>query len=148
MSPAAGGGHGPAWARMNSQPRVRVPQVDFAAVPTTPGVYAFYRDGTPVYVGVAAGSGGLRRRLQREHLDRRRDLSRSAFRRNVAEHIGVATVAQAKIRPTVMTDEQVDAVNEWVTGCEVAWMEAVSAAHARQLEDELKAERRPFLTKR
>ena len=133
---------------MNAQPRVRVPDVDFATLPTTPGVYAFYRDGVPVYVGVAAGKGGLRRRLQREHLDVRLDLSRSAFRRNVAEHLRVATIAQAKLRPTVMTAEQVDAVNAWIAGCEVGWMEASSAAHARLMEGELKAERRPLLTKR
>jgi len=71
-----------------------------------------------------------------------------AFRRNVAEHLGVATVAQAKQRPSVMTDEQVDAVNAWVAGCQVAWMETSSGKQAGQLEKELKSERRPPLTKR
>ncbi|CAN5613952.1 hypothetical protein BH24ACT14_BH24ACT14_03480 [soil metagenome] len=116
--------------------------------PDDPGVYAFYRDGTPVYVGVATRAGGLQRRLQREHLNTGHDLSRSAFRRNVAEHLGVATVAQAKQRPSVMTDEQVDAVNAWVAGCQVAWMETSSGKQAGQLEKELKSERRPPLTKR
>ncbi|HEX2028031.1 MAG TPA: hypothetical protein VHF25_08545 [Nitriliruptorales bacterium] len=89
-----------------------------------------------------------KRRLQREHLDTGRDLSRSAFRRNVAEHLGVATVAEAKIRPSLITEEQVDAVNRWVAACEVAWMETSSVEQARHLKEELKAERRPPLTKR
>lgn len=148
MNNAASGGYGRAWGRMNALPRTRVGEVAFASLPARPGVYAFYRDGVPVYVGVAAGEGGLRRRLEREHLDRKLDLSRSAFRRNVAELLGVATVAQAKVRPTVMTQKQVDTVNAWIAECEVAWAEASSKEHAKLLESELKAERMPPLTKR
>jgi len=81
------------------------------------------------------------------HLLSTADLSRSAFRRNVAELHGVPT-SVTRIHAATLTDEQLDLVNPWVRGCEVAWIECRSAGDASDLETRLKAEFRPPLTKR
>lgn len=54
---------GGAWRRMSAQPGHDVAGLDITRLPSAPGVYAFYRDGKPVYVGRAIAAGGLRRRL-------------------------------------------------------------------------------------
>ena len=54
---------GPLWQRMNGQPRRAADQLVRADVPTSPGVYAWYREGKPVYSGRAIGAGGLRARV-------------------------------------------------------------------------------------
>ena len=137
--------NGPLWARMNFQKRWSPATLRTARVPTGPGVYAWYRAGIPVYVGKAAS---LKRRLVTEHCDTRCDLSRSAFRRNVGEMLGIATMAQMKARPSVLSASQVAPVSAWIDACEAAWIECDTEADAKHLEDEMKAEWKPTLTKR
>ncbi len=74
--------------------------------------------------------------------------SGSAFRRNVAEHIGIATSAVIKSGAVFLTDDQLAAVRAWIIGCEVAWLSCATGAEAVELENRLKAEFRPELTKR
>lgn len=136
------------WDRMHAQPGHRVAGFDPDVVPAQPGVYAFYRDGEPVYVGRAIASGGLQRRLKTQHLKTGNDLSWSAFRRNVAAHLGIAPSTVTTQRPPQLSDEQVAPVNEWVGGCEVRWIACSTEAEATQLEIDLKNERKPPLTKR
>jgi hypothetical protein len=143
-TPIAAGG----WSRMHAQPSHPVSGFDPAVVPPRPGVYAFYRDGEPVYVGRAIASGGLQRRLKTQHLKTGNDLSWSAFRRNVAEHLGIAPSTVTKQRPPQLTEEQVAPVNEWVGGCEVRWIACATEAEATRLEIDLEDERKPPLTKR
>ncbi len=119
-------------------------EIPFATLPATPGVYALYRGAEPVYLGLAVVHGGIRRRL-RDHLDTRLDLSRSPFRRGVAEHLGLAADRGGKLRPQLMTPELQDAVDEWVATCELAWLEASNSEDARTLEQQLLAERKPPL---
>ncbi|HVE46426.1 MAG TPA: hypothetical protein VNA57_06730 [Acidimicrobiales bacterium] len=134
--------------RMHAQPGHRVTGFDPDVVPTQPGVYAFYRDGEPVYVGRAIASGGLQRRMKTQHLKTGNDLSWSAFRRNVAEHLGIAPSTVTKQRPPQLTEEQVAPVNDWIGGCEVRWISCATEAEATQLEIDLKNEWKPPLTKR
>jgi len=139
---------GPLWSQMNARPRKRARDISGSDVPTAPGVYAWYRAGVPVYVGRAIGQEGLRGRVWKDHLQTGDDLSRSSFRRNVCEHLGVAPTSRTRLRPTVMTAADVVPVNEWISGCEVAWITCASDDEARALEDDIKMECRPLLTKR
>lgn len=91
------------WNTMNDRPRRSARSLSGSDVPTSPGVYAWYRDGTPIYVGRAIGRDGLRGRVWKNHLQTGNDLSRSSFRRNVCEHLGIAPTSKTTIRPTVMT---------------------------------------------
>ena len=138
---------GSAWQKVSAQPRRTPGSLSRADFPSRPGVYAWFRDGRPVYAGVAAGSQGLKSRLW-THLDTGLDLSRSAFRRNVLEHLGIATVAMARQRPSALTSAQVAAVNQWIRECELAWIECASDQEAKTLEVALLAEARPPLNRR
>lgn len=125
---------------MLALPRRQARSLTRADVPPRPGVYVWFREGEPIYSGVAAGSKGLSGRVWRYHLDTGVDLSRSSFRRNICEHIGVAPVARSKTRPSVMTAAEVAQVNAWVAGCEVAWLEFETPADAKKFEKELHRE--------
>lgn len=81
---------GPLWQRMNEHPRVPASTFSANQVPTDPGVYAWYRDGAPVYVGKA---GDLNQRVWKNHMGRGVVMTGSAFRRNVSQHLGIATAA-------------------------------------------------------
>lgn len=137
---------GPLWQRMLQQPRLSARTITRADIPTSPGVYAWFRDGEPVYVGRAKAKGGLRKRLAGNHLKVGPDLSKSAFRRNVCESIGVADTSITRFQP--LTAAQTETVNAWVAGCEVAWIECSTPEEAATLETDLKYEWKPPLTKR
>lgn len=139
---------GPHWTTMQARTRRAARGLTGQDVPTGPGVYAWYRDGAPVYVGKATGADGVRGRVWKNHLQTGNDLSRSSFRRNVCEHLGIAPTSRTTIRPTVMTTDEVARFNDWIRGCEVAWQVCASKAEAAHLEDRLKREWKPPLTKR
>lgn len=132
---------------MDGQDAQAVATLSLAAVPTDPGAYAFYRDGSAVYVGRAVTATGLRSRL-RTHTATGVDLSHSSFRRNVAEHLGVASTSVTRRRPPELSPADVDPVNAWIRACDVRWMTAPSVEAAKRLEDHLKLEAKPPLTKR
>lgn len=133
---------------MNIQPRHAAGQLSRRDVPTAPGVYAWYRDGKPIYSGRAIGKRGLQERIWGNHLKTGHDLSRSSFRRNVCEHLGIAPTSKTTIRPTVMTAADVEPLNRWIGGCEVAWIECDSPSEAETLERRLHAEWMPPLSRR
>ncbi len=139
---------GPLWLRMNSEPRYRAAVLAGRDVPTSPGVYAWYRDGDPVYSGRAIGAEGLRGRIWKNHLKTGNDLSRSSFRRNVCEYLGVAPTTKTMLRPTVMKAAEVEPVNRWIRECEVAWIECHSPSEAELLEKDLHREWMPPLSRR
>lgn len=136
---------GPLWATMDLRPRRHVPGLRAVDVPLDPGVYAWYRDGRPVYVGKAAE---LRDRVWSRHLGRSRTLGTSAFRRNVAEHLGFGAPDAIKAGAIRLDPGQLAAVRAWIEGCEVAWITCRSEAEAITLETAMKAEWLPPLTKR
>lgn len=133
---------------MNAQPRVPAESLTGKDIPKRPGVYAWYRDGEPIYSGRALGADGLHGRVWKNHLKAGADLSRSSFRRNVCEHLGVAPTSTTTVRPTLLTAADVEPVNRWIRECEVAWIECESAADAEALERELHAEWLPPLSRR
>jgi hypothetical protein len=132
------------WAQMNARQRLRCADVVQTHLPTAPGVYAFYRDNQPVYVGKAAD---LRSRLWHNHLRRSASMRNSAFRRNVAHEFGIATAADIKALRYATTAEDAARVTEWICGCEVAWIECESETDAAALETAMKLELKPRLTK-
>lgn len=140
--------HGPEWHRMDGQPRRRATELERQDVPEVPGVYAWYRDGEAVYSGRAVGADGLRGRIWRYHLKTGNDLSRSSFRRNVCEYLGIAPTSRTTLRPTVMTEEDVAPVNAWIHECDVAWIECQTDEEAVRLEKALHREWLPPLSRR
>lgn len=106
-------------------------------------MYAWYRDGTAIYVGKADS---LRDRLGR-HLGRGRVMTSSAFRRNIAELLGISSAALIKSGAYQPNEEEVAEVRAYIEGCEVAWMTADTPVAALDLEDRMKAEWTPPLTK-
>lgn len=72
----------------------------------------------------------------------------SAFRRNVAEHLGIALAADIKAGRYKFTPDTAAIVRTWIEGCDVAWTKCVSDDAARAVEARLKRESRPPLTKR
>lgn len=133
---------------MNAQPRLAAASLNSKDVPTGPGVYAWYHDGEAVYSGRALGGDGLHGRIWKNHLKTGNDLSRSSFRRNVCEHLGIAPTSKTTVRPTLMTDADVVPVNRWIQECEVAWIECQSAGEAKALEKALQAEWMPPVSRR
>jgi Holliday junction resolvase RusA-like endonuclease len=136
---------GPLWKAMNARPRLNPAELKESEIPSGPGVYSWYRNSTPVYVGKA---GSLSGRLWGNHLRRGKSMSNSAFRRNVAEELGIAAANAIKEREYVPSMEDVSRVNEWIEGCEIAWIECESHDAAVQLEKDMKQEWLPPLTKR
>jgi hypothetical protein len=129
---------------MNQRPRRRCGELKQADLPLTPGVYAFYRDGEAVYVGKAAS---LRARLWTNHLRRGASMTNSAFRRNVANELGIASAADIKSRRYVTTADDAARVSDWIGACELAWIECPTELEAVRGEAALKAELKPRLTR-
>lgn len=139
---------GPFWTAMNARPRIPMDELRATDLPhPDPGVYALYRDGHPVYVGLAEKQ-SLRGRLWGNHRGRGTSMTGSALRRNVAEHLDIATAADIKSRRYRPGTEDAARVVRWIDGCEVAWISCVTPEGARRLEADLKAEHKPPLTKR
>lgn len=135
----------PLWTRLDGQPRLSAQGLRDIDVPTDPGVYAWYRRGRAVYVGKADD---LRARVWRNHLGQGRSVGTSAFRRNVAEHLGLGSSADIKARRIKLTSDQLAVLRAWILTCRVGWIVCRSKAEAVSLEARLKAEWIPPLTKR
>jgi hypothetical protein len=71
----------------------------------------------------------------------------SAFRRNVANELGVATAADIKALRYKPTRRDADRVIEWIRACEVAWIVCSTHDDAVALESSMKREWMPPLTR-
>jgi hypothetical protein len=130
---------------MADRPRRSAASLTEADIPVSVGVYALYREGERLYVGKATS---LRSRLWSNHLRPGVSMTNSAARRNVCEHLGIASAADIKAgryRPTAA-----DATRAWefVAACEVAWVECESEPAAVAPESAMKREYLPPLTTR
>jgi hypothetical protein len=132
------------WLDMDAATRRAPSSLTLDVVPVEPGVYVWYRDVKRMYVGKAQS---LRKRVWGNHLGQSKALTGSAFRRNVAEHLGFGSSAAIKAREIDLTAEQLAAVRAWILGCEVAWLTCATEAEAIELETKLKVESKPLLTK-
>lgn len=132
------------WPAMDRQSRISMLSLRSTDVPTSAGVYALYRHGKRIYVGKAAN---LRTRIWKNHSGRGLGMGTSALRRNIAEHLGIATAADIKAKRYPVTTEEAARVRAWLDECEITWRECSDAAAAERLEDAMKAEHLPPLTK-
>ncbi len=134
------------WSRALAVPRFESRLLSSASIPTSRGIYIWFHEGKPVYIGEAKGKRGLRQRLG-AHRATTTDLSRSTLRASVAvAQLGV-TRQVARQRPSAMTVSQVSVVNDWLGGCEIGWIECASASEAHALETALRAEWLPPLNR-
>jgi hypothetical protein len=138
------GADSPDWATLDTRPRFDAARISQSELPVGPGVYAFYRDGRAVYVGKAAS---LQARLWTNHLRRGASMTNSAFRRNVAAFLGIASSADIKARRYQPSADDASRVWGWISECEIAWIECATELDAMLLESSLKAEKKPPLTK-
>lgn len=129
---------------MDARPRRPMATLASADFPEPPGVYALYRDGERMYVGKADC---LRQRVWKSHSGRGQSMTNSAMRRNVAEHLGIATAADIKARRHPPTVEEAQRVRDWLEGCDIAWVECETKQAAKDLETDMKREHKPPLTK-
>ena len=72
----------------------------------------------------------------------------SAFRRNVAEHLGISTAAAIKNRTYQPTADQVAAVRAFIDECVISWIACATPQEAKKLETDFKNEWMPPVTKR
>ncbi|GAA1145672.1 SIR2 family protein [Microbacterium natoriense] len=108
-------------------------------LPNSPGLIAWFRDGKCIYIGI---SGDLRHRIG-EHLSTRTDLSRSTLRSWVAvELLGIAR-ERTRQRPSVITQDEADAVAAWLNECEIGWKVTERRADASRMKDDLLSQMRP-----
>jgi len=114
-------------------------------IPLSPGVYALYRSGKPMYVGKAKS---LQGRVWKNHSGRGLGMGTSAMRRNVAEHLGIATANDIKEGLYRVSTEEAKRVRTWLERCEIAWRECATGVAAVELETAMKKEHMPPLTKR
>ena len=132
------------WRRMDRQPRILGRALASADVPCLPGVYAWYLTGRARYIGKAAD---LNQRVWGNHMGRGLVMTGSAFRRNVAQHLGIATAADIKARRYSPTRTDADRVVAWILRCQVAWIVCASPEKAIDLEQRMKEEWMPPLTR-
>lgn len=114
-------------------------------IPLDPGVYALYRSGETMYVGKA---NSLQDRVWKNHSGRGLGMGTSAMRRNVAEHLGIATAKDIKEGLYRVSPQDAKCVRTWLDGCEIAWRKCANEAAAETLETAMKKEYLPPLTKR
>lgn len=129
------------WTDVLAAPRTRSSALEKADIPEQPGLYAWFRDGECVYVGIA---GDLLERLT-THRDTSNDLSRSTFRSWVAVHVLGLDRAATRQRPSIVTNDQARVVNAWIAACDLAWLAQATREDAAVLETSLLAEHRPLL---
>lgn len=130
---------GPGWNELRSLPRHHSADLNPSEIPTTPGLYLWFHESECVYLGIA---GNLKERIS-AHRSTARDLSGSTLRSWVAvELLGVERKI-TRLRPSIMTNEQVQIVNAWLAACEIAWITTDSRESAKILEDRLLGEHRP-----
>jgi excinuclease UvrABC nuclease subunit len=113
-------------------------------IPAEPGVYAWYREGSAEYVGKA----GVRLRVRvGTHLGRGTSLAGSAYKRNVAESLGISTPRLLKSGAYRPSDAEFARLYAFLDEFEVAWVTCASADEALTLERAMKKEWMPPLTK-
>ena len=143
-APRYGPNVGRLWDEMDRRQRVPIGDLNRQGIPERPGVYAMYHGGKRIYVGKA---GNLQNRIWKAHCGQSKGLSNSAFRRNVAEHFGLATAAEIKKGLYRLTPEELARVRAFIESCEIAWITRRDEPEAVALEIAMKTESLPPLTK-
>lgn len=130
------------WQQMHGRPRRRARTIQRHTLPREPGAYAWYRGVDPIYVGKAED---LRARVWGQHLSRAPSLGNSAFRRNAAEHLGIAPAAEITSGAYKATAEDLKRIRGFIEDCELAWLVTATPDDAVALEAALTSEWKPPL---
>ena len=134
----------PTWSELELRGRHRVASLDIPrCFPHEPGIYLWFREAEPVYLGVAAVS--LRRRLGTHLRPTPGSVRGTTLKRTVAELLGIATRAEARERR--LTQDEVDRIVAWMHQCELTWVVLPGDGQARAAEKALLAEFRPPLNR-
>jgi hypothetical protein len=110
---------------------------DPQGLPSRPGVFVLYRNGSPVYIGRSVN---LRATLA-QAFARTGPSAVSPLRRSAAEFLGLAparAIQNGRYRPT---PDDHDSITRWVRSCSMAWRECASESDVTMLEAKLRAER-------
>ena len=134
---------GTGWRWMSSPSPLAILKGD--DIPSDPGVYALYRGDDRMYVGKAALP--AKPRLE-EPLRSRRGHDWLALRRDVAEHLGIATAAEIKARRYQPTSVSSSTSGSGWRCARSHGVLADSHSDAIDLEIGMKREHKPTLTKR
>ncbi len=128
------------WRTITGKYRHAVRDLDPAIAPPDPGVLTYFRDDNPVYVTATAD---LRSRVTADR-DRTGNLAGSETRRLIARyHLGLERSIPGQ--PATIDDDALTAVNDYLDGCEVAWLRTGSVTEARELNLLLLITYRPLL---
>jgi len=129
------------WKTLRSEPCHTAHELRQASIPRRPGVYAWLRQGTPVYVDAARN---LQRRLI--EIDSQgwdgRGRSPSQFRQRLAAYL-----SQQPAGLPDDTDERRARLDDWISACCARWIETDSFKAARSHVHELLMEERPVLSR-
>ena len=98
-----------------------------------------------MYVGKAKS---LQDRVWKNHAGLGHGMGSSAMRRNIAEHLGIATASEIKQGRYRVSAQDAKRVRAWLDGCDIAWRKCATEAGAEALETAMKKEYLPPLTKR
>lgn len=132
------------WKDIRKADRHPVAELDApGCFPRAPGVYVWFRDGEPCYLGVAQRS--LRTRLGTHLRPTPGSVRGTTLKRTVAELLGIATRAEARQRR--LDQDEVDRIVEWMLGCELVWFAIPEDGKARATEKRLLSELRPRLNR-
>ncbi len=119
-------------------------EVDEKALKANPGVCFIKHDGQWAYVGM---SSNLRRR-HREDTQTTGDLSLSALRRAVCEHLEIADSSVTMRKPAQLSRAEVAPVANWLHISQVGWIECKTAQEAEALKAYAIETLNPFLNKK
>lgn len=126
------------WASLTAAPRVRFSDLDPDAIPDAAGLYAWWRDGEPMYVDCAR-----RLRVRLTQLDT-----------HVAGTWTGASVLRGRVRLLLRESGRIDGyaddaraqlVDSWLSRCSVSWLPSPSFDQAEEAVLALLDERRPEL---
>ncbi|WIB65901.1 hypothetical protein [Curtobacterium sp. MCBD17_040] len=107
-------------------------------------MFAVFRQDEPVFVGIAAGAGGLRAATNL-NLRTHGNLRASHLRRLVAAHELGHPVDGRDIQRPVIGGGELDRVNHYLDSCDIAWIPCNTAQQTRALGAHLLDAWRPVL---
>jgi excinuclease UvrABC nuclease subunit len=130
-------------SKVDALPKLAFAGLNMTTVPASPGVCLFFQNGKWVFVGKGKK---LNARLA-IHADTSPDLSRSALRRSICQHLKIAKTTVTSKKPAQLTDAKVEPVNTWINQCQVAWIVCDSEESSKLLKKNLITLLDPVLNK-
>jgi hypothetical protein len=132
----------PSWRDLKARERFAVRELDApGCFPQEPGIYVWFRDGEPCYLGVATTS--LRSRLGTHLRPTPGSVRGTTLKRSVAQLLGIASRTEARER--TLNQIEVDRIVAWLNECELVWWVMPDPGAAKAAESGLLRGFRPTL---